>query len=465
MVERTDNFAFELIEFDKIPWHERERDNWRSIDAVLARFVSILNFKGIWQNATAVVSGDRYVDPDLFTIWEVDTSHTTPSAGLFAADRIANVGRWSSFSTEFISGGAYVASTAYTVNTFLVDSNRYGVTLSGFTSTTTYDADVTAGNILTLIDLSIPLAAADVSADAAAASAVASAASAASTDLPASITANAFLRANAGATTYESILAGALLTAIGGAARGANSDITSITGLTTDLAITHGGTGASTAAAAATALGVGTGSSPQFAAINVGAATDTTITRSAAGIIAVEGVLISPIGQHTIWVPAGAMEAAVTTAPATSNAVEIGTSLFAARTMDFVTGSDNFCYFGIQMPKSWDAQALILQFVWSATGTTANTVAWAAAATSLGNEEVLTTAFPTATVATADTNSTTADDLMISAETSVTVVSSPTAEDYVIFEISRDVSADTLAEDARLHGIKIHYTIGTGSDT
>ena len=174
---------------------------------------------------------------------------------------------------------------------------------------------------------------------------------------------------------------------------------------------------------------------------------------------------LTPIGQHTIWVPAGAMEVAVSTAPAASKAVEIGTSLFAARTMDFATGADDFCYFGIQMPKSWDAGVLVCQFVWSATGTTANTVLWGIAATSLGNDEVLTTAFPTPTSPAADTNSTTADDLMISAEVSVTVGSTPTAEDYVIFEVSRDVSGDTLSEDARLHGIKIHYTIDAGSDT
>jgi len=174
---------------------------------------------------------------------------------------------------------------------------------------------------------------------------------------------------------------------------------------------------------------------------------------------------LTPIGQHTIWVPASAMEAAVTTAAAASNAVEIGTSLFAARTMDFATGADDFCYFGIQMPKSWDAGALVCQFVWSATGTTANTVLWAIAATSLGDDEVLTTAFPTPTSPAADTNSTTADDLMVSAEVSVTVGDSPTAEDYVIFEVSRDVSGDTLSEDARLHGIKIHYTTDTGNDS
>lgn len=43
------------------------------------------------------------------------------------------------------------------------------------------------------------------------------------------------------------------------------------------------------ASAQRTTLGVGTGDSPQFAGINVGNATDTTITRVSAGVIAVEG--------------------------------------------------------------------------------------------------------------------------------------------------------------------------------
>ena len=55
------------------------------------------------------------------------------------------------------------------------------------------------------------------------------------------------------------------------------------------LAVVNGGTGASTAAGAATNLGLGTGDSPQFAAVNIGNATDTTITRVSAGVIAVEG--------------------------------------------------------------------------------------------------------------------------------------------------------------------------------
>lgn len=240
----------------------------------------------------------------------------------------------------------------------------------------------------------------------------------------------------------------------------------------TTVAVDQGGTGATTLTDGGVLLGSGTGAITPMAVLGDGAivvgdaATDpvamTAFTSSAGDLLGTKG---GSIGQQTIWVPAAAMEPAVTTAPATSNAVEIATSLFAARTMDFATDADDFAYFQVQMPKSWDAGTLVCQFVWSATGTTANTVLWGIAATSLGDDEALTTAFSAPVSPAADTNSTTADDVMISGEVTVTVASTPTAEDLVIFEVSRDVSGDTLAEDARLHGVRIHYTVDTGHDT
>jgi hypothetical protein len=78
----------------------------------------------------------------------------------------------------------------------------------------------------------------------------------------------------------------------------------SIAGIT-DLAVADGGTGASTAAAAATNLGLGTGDSPQFAAVNIGAATDTTLSRSSAGNLAIEGNLIYRAGGTDVPVADG----------------------------------------------------------------------------------------------------------------------------------------------------------------
>jgi hypothetical protein len=50
---------------------------------------------------------------------------------------------------------------------------------------------------------------------------------------------------------------------------------------------------AESGATARTSLGLGTGDSPQFAAVNLGHATDTTLTRVSAGLISVEGVTVT----------------------------------------------------------------------------------------------------------------------------------------------------------------------------
>lgn len=109
----------------------------------------------------------------------------------------------------------------------------------------------------------------------------------------------------------------------------------SITGIT-DLAVADGGTGASTAAAAATNLGLGTTDSPQFAAVNVGNATDTTITRVSAGVIAVEGkTVVTETGGQTVQFAAG-----TNTAPSITATGDTNTGIYfpAADTIAFTEG-------------------------------------------------------------------------------------------------------------------------------
>lgn len=68
----------------------------------------------------------------------------------------------------------------------------------------------------------------------------------------------------------------------------------------TDVPVTDGGTGASTAAAAASNLGVGTEDSPQFTGIELGHASDTTLARDAAGIVSIEGKRITRSAAYVI---------------------------------------------------------------------------------------------------------------------------------------------------------------------
>lgn len=161
MTTKTANYNFNLIDFDKIPWGDEDHNNWHVVDALLARFLAISNIKGVWENALAVTVGERYIDYDLDTIYEVLVSHTTPSTGTFSASRSAVSTNWQSVTVDATNKGLYVQDTVYNPNDFVVNSGRYGIVQNIYTSDNTqattilsYDTDVTAGNILTLIDAS-----------------------------------------------------------------------------------------------------------------------------------------------------------------------------------------------------------------------------------------------------------------------------------------------------------------------
>jgi hypothetical protein len=180
---------------------------------------------------------------------------------------------------------------------------------------------------------------------------------------------------------------------------------------------------------------------------------------------AYDSVLDTPVGQQTIWVPAVAMYARTTTGAA-SGSTELATNDVMVKTFDFDASADEHVQFAIQMPKNWDEGTLVFQAVWSHPSTDTNFgVVFFMQAVAFANDDALDTAFGTA-VSVTDTGGTT-DDLYISPESAaLTVAGTPGAEEYVVFQIYRDVSdaSDTMAVDARLHGVKIHYTTDVLTD-
>tara|TARA_R100001591_G_scaffold1545_1_gene3766 strand:- start:2814 stop:4223 length:1410 start_codon:yes stop_codon:yes gene_type:complete len=168
-------------------------------------------------------------------------------------------------------------------------------------------------------------------------------------------------------------------------------------------------------------------------------------------------------GKETIWVPANAMYANSTNG-AEANQVELsnGPEL---KVLDFDKDSDEFAQFAVAFPKSWNAGTVTFQAFFTATSTDTGTTAWGLSGVALADNGDLNTAFGTQVVATAKAHSGTSNDLDVAAESgAVTIAGSPGADEYVFFQVSRDVSADDLNADARLLGIKLFFTTSAAND-
>ena len=168
-------------------------------------------------------------------------------------------------------------------------------------------------------------------------------------------------------------------------------------------------------------------------------------------------------GKETIWVPAVAMYPNTTNGAATAQ-VELGNGP-ELKVLDFDKDTDEFAQFAVAFPKSWNAGTVTFQAFFTATSTDTGTTAWGLSAVALADSGDLNTAFGTQVVATAKAHSGTSNDLDVAAESgAVTIAGSPGADEYVFFQVSRDVSADDLNADARLLGIKLFFTTNAAND-
>ena len=169
-------------------------------------------------------------------------------------------------------------------------------------------------------------------------------------------------------------------------------------------------------------------------------------------------------GKETIWVPAVSMYPNTTNGCAALAQTELsnGPEL---KTLDFDKDSDEFAQFAVAFPKSWNEGTVTFQAFFTANSTNTGTRAWSLAGVALADDGALNTAFGTAVLPTAKAMSGTANDLAVTAESgAVTIAGSPSTDEYVFFEVSRDVSADSLTADAKLLGIKLFFTTDAAND-
>ena len=183
------------------------------------------------------------------------------------------------------------------------------------------------------------------------------------------------------------------------------------------------------------------------------------------GASALEFSMIKKAGKESIWVPANAMYPNTTSGCASLAQTELGNGP-ELKTLDFDKDSDEFAQFAVAFPKSWNEGTITFQAFFTAASTNTGDVVWTLAGTALADNGSLNTAFGTAVATTGKAHSGTSNDLDVSAESgAVTIAGSPSTDEFVFFEIKRDVSEDSLTADAKLLGIKLLFTTDAATDT
>ena len=182
------------------------------------------------------------------------------------------------------------------------------------------------------------------------------------------------------------------------------------------------------------------------------------------GITATSGALSNDvIGKQSMWVPAAAMNPTDTNGCADIAKLDsggnTGPDLY---TLDFAGATANeHAQFSIAFPSYWNESTVTFKAYWTSEATDTDGVVWELKGVGLADSDSLNTAFGTGEHVD-DANIGTAKDLHITAESSaITIAGSPAAGELCYFNISRlqDDGSDTAAEDAKLIGIKLFYTV------
>lgn len=207
----------------------------------------------------------------------------------------------------------------------------------------------------------------------------------------------------------------------------------------------------------------------QLPQVELGHASDTTISRVSAGVIAVEGVNVLTTatgkkqGRCTLPIMAAAMTPSSTNGAALGS-TETTTNKQNFKTLDFDQTTQEFACFQVPMPKSWNLGTITFEPIWTAAAGTGGVV-WELEAVAISDDDVLDAAFGTAQSST-DTLIATTDLHRGPESAAITVAGTPAAGDTVFFRIKRAPAnaSDTLTADAKLIGIRIFYTDNAADD-
>ena len=166
----------------------------------------------------------------------------------------------------------------------------------------------------------------------------------------------------------------------------------------------------------------------------------------------------------SLWVPASLMRPLPSGGCAALVDNAMG-SFYNAPSLDFDATADEAAAFLLALPNGWDKSTIQGRVYWSHASTTTNFgVRWVLSAKANSDNEAMDDN-AIAQGAVNDTGGTT-NRLYITGKANLTI-GSPVADDLLLIQVLRNGSNvnDTLAIDARLHGVMLYHTINTLVDT
>lgn len=167
-------------------------------------------------------------------------------------------------------------------------------------------------------------------------------------------------------------------------------------------------------------------------------------------------------GRRSEYIPAAAMQPAVTSGASALQLVEGTSGQPNAQVRDFDPSSAESVQFQFAFPNRWNKGTITFQAYDTIAGGQTGGLdgrVWGLSAVAISADEAWDTAFGTQVVVTIDDS--TVDAVQISSESGVvTVAGSPADDDMVFFELERVVGngSDDMDIDARLLGIRIFWT-------
>jgi hypothetical protein len=206
-----------------------------------------------------------------------------------------------------------------------------------------------------------------------------------------------------------------------------------------------------------------------FGTIELGNASDTTLSRSSSGVLAVEGAIVKMAGTEERYIDATEFVASITSG-AEPVFLETTTNDVMLAGYAFDTSADEFAQVKFQLPKRWNLGTILVRVHWlHVTSNATASVTWCVDAVAFSNDDAYDTAFGTA-VRVVDDGATGMDKYTSANTGAITIAGTPANDDAILLRISRDVDGngtagnDDLAQDAIMTGITVTWTSNAATD-